>query len=135
MPEFTHELRTIWKGLDPGLRKESIHSWMKSIEVPFENEGQAVATTSVLVVKALLVLNVQRWYWYYEPGMSGVTTGWQGMEGLWDNVYADLAWVEARGLVQQRPVNPLLPDKPDWWYCVNMGPENHIFRPKIRQED
>jgi hypothetical protein len=135
MPEFTHELRTIWKGLDPGLRKESIHSWMKSIEVPFEHEGQAVATTSVLVVKALLVLNVQRWYWYYEPGMSGVTTGWQGMEGLWDNVYADLAWVEARGLVQQRPVNPLLPDKPDWWYCVNMGPENHIFRPKIRQED
>ena len=119
MPELTDDLRTLWKGLD--LREESVHSFTKSIQVPFRHEGQAVATTSVLVVKAHPVLNVERWYWYYEPGSSGISTGWQGMGELWNNVYTDLAWVEARGLAQQRPVDPMTPGTPDWWYCVNMA--------------
>ena len=38
--------------------------------------------------------------------MSGVAAGWQGMGGQWNNIYADRAWVEAKGLVQQKPKNP-----------------------------
>jgi hypothetical protein len=131
MPEISSQLKAIWKGLD--LRRETRHDWLKSIQVPYRHEGQAVATTSVIVVRAQLVLNVERWYWYYKPEMSGISTGWQGMQGLWNKVYADLAWVEARGLAQQRPVDlrpvdPRKPPLPEWWYCVNMGPENTIFR-------
>ena len=125
MPELT-DVTPLWKGLD--LREESVHDVRKSIQVPFRHEGQAVATTCVLVVKAHPVLNVEGWYWYYEPGRSGITTGWQGMGELWNNVYTDSAWVKARGLAQQRPVDPRELDTPDWWYCVNM--ENAIFRRK-----
>jgi hypothetical protein len=129
MPEIDDELKRIWKGLD--LRVESVvHRYQKSIEVPFDHEGQAVATTNMLVIRAQLVLNVESWYWYYEPELSGVAPGWQGMGGLWNNVYADFAYVEARGLVEQRPVNPWeAPYVPAWWYCVNMGPWNTVIRP------
>ena len=76
----------------------------------------------MLVIHAQVVLNVERWYWYYGPAMSGVAAGWQGMGGLWNNIYAEDAWVEARGLVQQRPEDILSTDNvPEWWYCVNYG--------------
>jgi hypothetical protein len=128
MPEIPDLLKGLWKGLE--LRVQRNEVIRKSIQVPFRHEGQAVATTNVLVVEAQLVLKVERWYWYYEPVMSGVSTGWQGMGGLWHYVYADLAWVQARGLAQQRPVNPNRGRKPDWWYCVNMGHENNNIRPR-----
>jgi hypothetical protein len=127
MPEIPGEVKKIWKGLD--LREESSPVFRQSIRVPYRHFGQAVATTNVLVVQAYLVLNVQRWYWYYEPERSGVSTGWQGMEGLWNYVYADLAWVQASGLVEQRPVDPRKEGVPAWWYCVNMGPENNVYTP------
>jgi hypothetical protein len=126
MPEIPDKLKKMWKGLD--LREESFPEFSKLLRLPYRHEGQQVATTNVLVVEAQLVLNVQRWYWYYEPGMSGVTTGWQGMGGLWNYIYADLAWVQARGLIEQRPVDPREEGVPDWWYCVNLGPENVLLR-------
>jgi len=129
MPQLSDYTKKIWKGLD--LRVESTIPYTKYIQVPNRHKGMIVATTNVLVVHAQLVLNVQRWYWYYEPEWCGITVGWQGMEGLWNYVYADRAWVEARGLVQMAPEDPrnLNLDIPEWWYCVNMGPSNLISVP------
>jgi hypothetical protein len=132
MPEIIDDLKKIWIGLD--IREERVtDDFHKSIQVPSRHEGQAVATTNVLVVHAQLVLNVEKWHWYYEPEISGVAAGWQGMGGLWNNIYADLAWVEARGLVEQRPVDPREQNIPYWWYCVNMG-RNTEFVP-VEPED
>jgi hypothetical protein len=112
---------------------ESVQPFSKPIRVPFGHEGQAVAITNVLIIHAKLVLNVERWYWYYTPGMSGVAAGWQGMGGLWNSIYADLAWVEASGLVQMRPVEPWEQNPPAWWYCVNMDGKT-VVRP-LRPEE
>jgi hypothetical protein len=130
MPGLSEDLKSIWKGLQLGFRQESVKVYPKSIEVPFGHEGQTVATTMVIVVQAHLVLNVKEWYWYYEPEMSGIATGWQGMGGPWDYVYSKHAWVRAKGLAQQTPVSPIEPirPRPDWWYCVNMGPWNTNLR-------
>jgi len=123
---LSQDLKNIWKGLD--LRQESIQVYSKSIQVPFGYEGQTVASTQVLVVQAHLVLNVEKWYWYYQAEMSGVATGWQGMGGPWKNVYSKVAWVRAKGLAQQTPVNPLdLRQKPNWWHCVNFNTEIRPF--------
>jgi hypothetical protein len=127
MPELSEHIKKIWKGLN--LRVESTYTYRKPIQVPYGHKAMVVATTKVLVVHAQLVLNVQRWYWYYEPEMSGIAVGWQGMGGLWNYVYAELAWVNARGLVQQEPEDPRRLNTPEWWYCVNMGPSNIIMVP------
>jgi hypothetical protein len=129
MPELSGYIKTIWKGLSPNLRVESTHTYRRPIQIPYGHKGMAVAATNVLVVRAQLVLNVQNWYWYYEPEMSGVAVGWQGMGGLWNYVYAEHAWVEARGLVEQIPEDPREENMPEWWYCVNMGPWNNIIVP------
>ena len=129
MPEIPNGIKRIWKGLE--LREESTHVHKKPIAVPHALEAQAVAITNVLVMHAQLVLNVERYYWYYEPALSGVDAGWLGMGGLWNNIYADPAWVEARGLVEVRP-RDLFPTRayPPWWYCVTID-ENTIFRPYV----
>jgi len=128
MPEIPDWLKRIWKGLE--LRVESSHVHKKCIQVPIGQEAQAIATTNVVVVRAQLVLHVERWYWYYGPGMGGEATDWQGMGGRWNDIYAALAWVDAIGLVQQRPEDPLRLNAPAWWYCVQMD-ENTIFRPYV----
>jgi len=127
MPELSDSTKKNWKGLN--LRVESTVFYKKPIQLPYRHKGMVVATTNVLVVHAKVVLNVQRWYWYYEPESCGVTVGWQGMDGLWNYVYADRAWVEAKGLVQQEPEDLWTSKKPEWWHCVNMGPWNIIIAP------
>jgi len=125
MPEIPGGLKHIWKGLE--MREETFRQHTEIIHIPYGFEGAAIATTNVLVIRAQLVLNVERWYWYYGPAMNGAAAGWQGMEGQWNNIYADGAWVEARGLVQQKPENPWATDTPKWWSCVVID-ENPVLR-------
>jgi len=126
MPEIPNWLKGMWKGLE--MREQSDHYHSKSILVPWGQEAMAIATTNVLVIRAQLVLNVKRWYWYYEPARSGIATGWKGMGEQWNDIYADRAWVEARGLLQQKPENLMRMGFPEWWSCVVIE-ENTIFRP------
>jgi hypothetical protein len=129
MPGLSEDLKKLWKGLQPAFRQQSSQFYRKSIEVPFRFEGRTIAATQVLVVQALLVLNIKKWYWYYEPEMSGIATGWQGMGREWEYVYSKLAWVRAKGLAQQIPVNPLdSRPRPIWWHCVIMTTELREFR-------
>ena len=110
---------------------ESEAVYRKLISIPYGQEAQAIATTNVVAVRAQLVLHVERWYWYYGPGAGGDAAGWQGMGEQWNDIYAARAWVEARGLVQQRPEDPLQQNDPAWWYCVQID-DNTVFRPHVR---
>ena len=128
MPEIPGWLKHIWKGLE--LRVESSHFHSKSIQVPIGQEARAIATTNVVVVRAQLVLHVEKWYWYYGPAINGVASGWYGMGGQWNDIYTARAWVDASGIVQQRPEDPRDFDTPAWCYCVQID-ENTVFRPHV----
>jgi hypothetical protein len=128
MGELPQDLKDIWKGLDRRVASHQLH--IQEIQVPFGHEGRAMAATMALVVQAQLVLHVKEWYWYYEPAISGVASGWQGMGGLWNSVYSKDAWVRAEGLVQQMAAGNPQDDarRPFWWYCVSLAPWNTQIR-------
>jgi hypothetical protein len=65
----------------------------------------------VLTVHAKMVLNIVKWNGCYNDDSCSSTTGWLGMGGLWDYVYAPHAYVEGSGLAQMFPGSPLHPDE------------------------
>ena len=97
-------IRTTWAGL--ARRVEEIRENDISIELPPRYWGTAAAATNVRTVHAKIVLNIVEWNRCYDDGSCSKTTGWLGMGGLWEYVYAPDAYVEGTGIVQMRPRNP-----------------------------
>jgi hypothetical protein len=120
MPEVPEAEKTIWKGLDR--RVEQTKTFLRFVGMKPGYRGRARATTKVRVVHAKVVFHIGEWYWNYNDEIYGSANTWQRMGGQWDNVYADLAYVEARGLVEQMPGDPNDPDRET---CANMDTVNN----------
>jgi hypothetical protein len=111
------DVKMSWKGLDR--RVEAVKPMQRELRVPAGFKGRTVATTVVRVVNAKLVFHVMHWFWHDNDASRGTGNTWQNMGGEWSDVYADLAWVEAKGLCQQLPD---LPDSdPNVDGCINMA--------------
>ena len=78
-----------------------------AVSVPSGFYGSAFTTTMLRIVHAKMVMKIEKWNECYDDGSCGSATGWLGMGGEWDYVYAPHAYVEGSGIVQQMPGNPI----------------------------
>jgi hypothetical protein len=101
MPALPQEEKTIWQGLDR--RYEQTIKMERSIYLRGREKGRIVATTVVRVVHAVQVFQVSKWYWHFANDLHGSASSWMDLGPEWERVYADLAYVEGRGICQQVP--------------------------------
>jgi hypothetical protein len=123
------DMKTAWTGLDR--RYEQTIRMRRSVYLYPEQRARVVATTVVRVVHAVQVFRVSNWYWHYEDGAHGSASSWLGLGPEWEQVYADLAFVEGRGICQQGPSVGRVHSTGQADPCVNM--DYVEYDPPLRQ--